>query len=98
MLRRPPLYFFMGAISAPKTKEQTLASPIPGAERLRRTHGEVRRHASDPWRMLPWRARAKPLGVGRRRASAHLGVVCEGVSEEKSPSRPEMLLSHVDLY
>ena len=43
-------------------------------------------------------ARAKPLGVGRRRASAHLGVVCEGVSEEKSPSRPEMLLSYVDLY
>ena len=41
---------------------------------------------------------AEPLGVGRRRASAHLGVVCEGVSEEKSPSRPEMLLSHVDLY
>jgi hypothetical protein len=37
-------------------------------------------------------------GVGQRRASAHLGVVCEGVSEENNTSRPEMLLSYVDLY
>ncbi len=43
-------------------------------QRLRRTNGEVWRRALGPWRMLPWRARAKPLGFSRA-AVAHF-VVC----------------------
>ena len=35
--------------------------------------------------MLPWRARAKPLGVGRRRAATHLCVVLRGVSKVVFP-------------
>ncbi len=64
--------------------------------------------AQDSWGgAAPWfgsiadvamESEGKAAGGWRRRASAHLGVVCEGVSEEKIPSCPEMLLSHVDLY
>jgi hypothetical protein len=44
--------------------------------------------------MLPWRARAKPLGVGRLRAAAHLGVVC-GVPPKKKvlPAQYFLILS-----
>ncbi len=50
---------------------------LTGARRLHQAHGEVRRRgALGPWRMLPWRARARPLGVRRLQAAAHLGVVC----------------------
>ena len=47
-------------------------------QRLRRTNGEVRRRALGPWRMLPWRARAKPLGFSRA-AVTHF-VVCHLVT------------------
>ena len=58
------LNFFMGAISAPQTKGPNAAHASPAAGRLYWAHGEPRRRDSGPWRVFPWRGRAKPVGVG----------------------------------
>jgi hypothetical protein len=46
----------------------------PGAARLVRDHRDQRCQDLGPWRMLPWRKMAKPLGAGRRYLM--LVVVC----------------------
>ena len=61
---RPSLNFSMGAISAPQTKGPNAAHASPAAGRLYWAHGEPRRRDSGPWRVFPWRGRAKPVGVG----------------------------------
>jgi hypothetical protein len=66
----PSLNFSMGAISAPQTKGPNAAHASPAARRLYWAHGEPRRRDSGPWRVFPWRGRAKPVGVGW--AAAHL--------------------------
>jgi hypothetical protein len=74
----PTSLFLMGAISAPKTRGRRVVGTSRAPQRLRRTNGEVRRRALGPWRMLPWRVRAKPLGFSRA-AVAHF-VVCHLVT------------------
>ena len=50
----------MCAIGVPQSIFSAAASPSPGVRRLHKTNREPR-----PWRMIRWRGRAKPLGVGR---------------------------------
>jgi hypothetical protein len=64
----------MGAISAPHTREEEWRDQARHTGSLNRTHGEPRRRDLGPWQMLPWRERAKPLGVGWQRLM--LVVVC----------------------
>jgi hypothetical protein len=71
---RPSLSFLMGAILAPHTREKEGREQAHHTGSLHRTHGEPRHRDSGPWRMLPWRERAKPLGVGWQRLM--LVVVC----------------------
>ncbi len=67
----------MGAILSPHTKENEWREQACHTESLHRTHGQPRRRVSGPWRMLPWRERAKPLGVGWQRLMlVVLCVVC----------------------
>ncbi len=64
---RPSLIFLMGAILAPQSRESAAVSVKPATRRLQQTRGEPRRRDLGLWQMLPWRYRAKPLGVGRQR-------------------------------
>ena len=67
---RPSLNYSMGAISAPQTRGSNAARASPNAGGLQKTHREPRRCDSGPWRLLPWRGRAKPLGVEQK-------IICE---------------------
>jgi len=68
----PSLSFLLGAILAPQSRDPAAASPSPSpcAGRLQYAHREPRGGYLGPWRMLPWRGRAMPLGVGRRSGSS----------------------------
>ena len=92
-MRRPPLYFLMGAISPPKTRGRRVVRTSRAPQRLRRTNGEVWRRALGPWRMLPWRARAKPLGFSRA-AVAHFVVSSRHAHHRCSCVWPYLLYSH----
>ncbi len=64
----------MGAILAPHAREKEQLERARQTGSLQRTHEEPRHHDLGPWLMLPWRERAKPLGVGWQRLM--LVVVC----------------------
>ncbi len=64
---RPSLNFSMGAISAPQTRGSNAARASPNAGGLQKTHRESWRCDLGPWRLLPWRERAKPLGVEQKK-------------------------------
>jgi hypothetical protein len=71
----PIAHFLMGDISAPQSRESSVASMNPATRCLQWTHREPRRHDSGSWQILPWRYRAKPLGVGRQQLILFLCVV-----------------------
>ena len=75
---RPSCNIQMGAIPAPQRRGPNVAHAIPGAGSLHQAHGEPRRCDLDPWRVYPWRGRAKPLGG--RVTAAHL-VSCAFLCE-----------------
>jgi hypothetical protein len=85
---RPSCNFSMGAISAPQTRGQNAARARLDAGRLHQAHGEPRRCDLDPWRVYPWRGRAKPLGG--RVTAAHL-VSCAFLCEFCSVWRADIL-------
>ncbi len=71
---RPSLNFSMCAIGVPQSIYSAAASPSLGVRCLHKSNREPR-----PWRMIRWRGRAKPLGVGRCSDSSCVCVfVCEG--------------------
>ena len=56
---RPFLCFSRGCVSAPQTKEPTMARAQPTPRAFYGPIGEQQRQDLGPWRMLSWRERAK---------------------------------------
>jgi hypothetical protein len=63
----PPSLFFDAFLFGIPTNGTSHGESEPTARRLQQTCGELRYHYLGPWQILPWRYRAKPLGVGRQR-------------------------------
>ncbi len=71
---RPFLNFLMHINSASQPREPRGKSK-PATRLLQQTCWEPRRHDLGPWQRLPWRYRAKPLGVGKQQPLLFLCVV-----------------------
>ena len=70
----PPIsYFFDGRHFGAPNKRTKCSARKPGSRMPPQAHGKPWRRDSGPWRMLPWRGRAKPLGG---RVSSGYLVLC----------------------